>query len=374
MNLLYISPTFHPFAGGAESLLDDLTRLMVARGHDVTVITGTPATADVDAARQGVRVIRVDYPVLDSGVLGWLPTLARQAALWWRHLRVIRRGKVDAVGIGLYNQTALYVFLTAPFVRFRLVIYLHGGETRHLRRKSRLFRWVYSYGLSRCDAVIAVSQDLKAEVTALAPWVEPKVVVIPNGVIPWAVRQQAAAGPPGRFLLFAGRLEPVKNVDLLMRAFSSAAGAVSDVSLVIAGTGSREADLKKLARSLAVEDRVIFTGPVGRETVYGFLKRAELVVLPSLAEGHPLILIEAIVAGRWVLASDVKGNRDLIEPGRNGSLFPSNDQERLARLIVEFTSEHALHGAPDERDDPPDLARFDLTKLVEKHIEVLMGK
>jgi glycosyltransferase involved in cell wall biosynthesis len=369
MNLLFLSPNFPPYRGGAESQVDNLSRLLAARGHRVTVLTGTPAPAGPGPDRPGVRVIRVCYPRSGRGVLGRLSAWLRRAALAWRHVRIIRRCRPETVCINCFNLTAAYVFFAALFARFRLVLYLRGDETREHRRQRWLLRWAFVHGLRRCDAVIAVSEDLRREALALAPCIRRKVVVIPNGIDVAAVQRQAAAGPPGRFFLFAGRLEPVKNVGLLLRAFARASAAVPDVRLVIAGAGSLERDLKALADSLGLGQKVVFTGALEREAVYGLLKKAEFVVLPSWTEGHPNIVVEALVAGRWVLASNVPGNRDLVEPGRNGTLFVPDDEGQLARLIVDLAGGTGRPRAGGGASGP-DLERFDLGKLADRHLQV----
>jgi glycosyltransferase involved in cell wall biosynthesis len=372
MNLLFLCPSFPPSRGGIEALMDDLSGLLAARGHGVTVLTGTPASAAAGPERRGVRVIRVRYPRRGRGVLGGLAALVRRGAMAWHHLRVIRRCRADTVCVGYFSLTAAYVMFARLFLRFRLVLYLHGSETRTFRQQSRLLRWAFVHALRRCDAVIAVSEDLRREALALAPCIRHKAVVIPNGIDVAALQRQAAAGPPGRFFLFAGRLEPVKNVGLLLRAFARASGAVPDLRLVVAGTGSLERDLKALADSLGLGQKVVFTGALEREAVNGLLKKAEFVVLPSWTEGHPIILLEALVAGRWVLASNVPGNRDLVEPGRNGDLFAPDDEDQLAGLIVDLASgagpPRAAGGAGGLG-----LERFDLEKLADRHLHVFVG-
>jgi glycosyltransferase involved in cell wall biosynthesis len=374
VNLLFACRNFYPYKGGAEFLVRDLSRLLGERGHNVTVLTGSAAPATRAAEVRGVRVIRLNYPARGKSAWQRLIFLARAGGVLMQHARIVRRAQVQTVCIGCFTMADLYVLLAMLFVRCRLVIYLHGSETRNSWKRSRLFRAIFFFGLRQCDAIIAVSADLRDEVIALQPCLRQKVVVIPNGIDVRAVQRQAATGPPEKFVLFAGHLEPHKNPAFFLHAFAKASRAVPVLHLVIAGAGSLEAELRDLTRALGLESRVSFVGAVERETLYGLLKKAECIVHPSHAEGHPLILLEALAAGTWVLASDVRGNRDVIEHGRNGFLFRPGDEDQLARLIGDCVSRRRQNGAREMTDTGLCFERFDLENLLGRHLQVLAGE
>ena len=111
---------------------------------------------------------------------------------------------------------------------------------------------------------------------------------------------------------------------------------------VLAGTGPDRATLETLARALGVENRVLFLGY--REDIPDLLANCDLFVLPSLYEGLPLSILEAMAAGKPVIASAIGGNNEVILHGENGLLVPKADPAALAAAIRAVLSDGALAG------------------------------
>lgn len=122
-------------------------------------------------------------------------------------------------------------------------------------------------------------------------------------------------------IAYIGRLEEAKAVDELLQALPQLSRSGQPVRLVIAGEGSVRQSLEALVDSLCVADRTTFVGWVSRDDLPQLLARCELVVLPSKAEGFPTILVESMACGIPVVARDVGGVRELVEPGVNGEVW-----------------------------------------------------
>ena len=144
------------------------------------------------------------------------------------------------------------------------------------------------------------------------------------------------------FLFTAGRLEPQKAQDVLLRAFAKSAFRDSH-RLVIAGEGGEESALKALAAELGIAGRVDFVG--FQKNPWAWMRRCALFVLPSLWEGSPNALAEALACGAAAIASDCKfGPGELIDDGEDGLLVPPGDIDALRGAI------DRLLGDPDLRD------------------------
>jgi glycosyltransferase involved in cell wall biosynthesis len=137
----------------------------------------------------------------------------------------------------------------------------------------------------------------------------------------------------GQHILFVGRLVPVKGVSLLLDAFARVAQIHLDARLTIIGDGVERAHLERRCRSLGISSRVDFTGYLNQQEVAEQLKNADLFVLPSYAEGLPVVLMEAMAGGVPVIATRIAGIPELVQDGVTGRLVTAGDVEQLVEAI-----------------------------------------
>ena len=153
------------------------------------------------------------------------------------------------------------------------------------------------------------------------------------------------ASPPAteqrRRLLCVGRLSKEKGQVLLVHATKLLAERDVDFEIVLAGDGPMRAELESLTTLLGLSKRIHFTGWLDAHGVEQQLREARALVVPSLSEGLPVVIIEAMATARPVVAPFLAGIPELIRPGRNGWLFPAGDTEALAAAI------HACLSMPD---------------------------
>jgi len=145
-----------------------------------------------------------------------------------------------------------------------------------------------------------------------------------------------------KIVLYIGRLSPEKGVEIALRAFPKVLQRVPEAKLVIAGSGPILETLRRRAEELSISDRVDFAGWVEKpETTYS---GADVVIIPSICQdAFPWAALEAMSRGRPVIAGEVGGLPEIIEPGRNGYLFPLGDSAALAdRIVALLTDEIAL--------------------------------
>jgi glycosyltransferase involved in cell wall biosynthesis len=132
-------------------------------------------------------------------------------------------------------------------------------------------------------------------------------------------------------LLFVGRLNPEKNVKLLLAVLARDKSLAEEVHLLIAGDGPLEADLRKEVRNLRLEKTITFLGHVkDLRSIYG---AADLLILPSRSEAFGLVVVEAALCALPCLRSDTFGARDQIEDGVDGEIFHEGDQSDLYRRL-----------------------------------------
>jgi len=138
------------------------------------------------------------------------------------------------------------------------------------------------------------------------------------------------------------RLSPVKAHPILFRAFDELLLRGHEVRLVLAGDGPCRVELEHLADTMGLRQRIRFAGNVGQDRIPQLLAEADLFVLPSFAEGLPVVLMEAMAAGCPVVATRIAGIPELIEDGRNGLLVPPGRADLLADAMERLISAPAL--------------------------------
>ena len=182
--------------------------------------------------------------------------------------------------------------------------------------------------IARARRVLCVSNTLAREVRELTGCAAGRVAVVPNGCDHLAALPRAPAKDP--FLLCVGRLEPRKNVETLLQALALDRD-LPPVVLAGSSQGEHEAQLRALARSMGVEGRVTFAGPLSDRALAEAYATCVVVVLPSRREGFDLPLAEALHAQAPVAASDLAVHRELA--GQTASYFQPEDPLELARAV-----------------------------------------
>jgi len=229
-----------------------------------------------------------------------------------------------------------------------------------------LRRVVETLGLRAADAVIVTTPELGAHIARRVG--AAKVHLIPNGV-DTALFVPAQRPPRQRKnVLYVGRLSVEKNLDALLEASATLAGRI-DLRLTLIGDGPARATLEAAARRLGAN--VEFVPVVEHRRIPGYLADADAFVLPSLTEGHPKALLEAMSAGVACVASDVGGNRAILEHERTGLLFDLDGKTALADALARVLGDPELARALGERARARVVERYELGRLVGEEVELL---
>lgn len=336
---LRIAQTVHGLGvGGAQRVIETLTRDLRAAGDDVFVYTphGGVLEAGLREAGAKIRIEARHVPLFDPG---WILRLRR----------AFRRDGIDLVHLHLFGDT-LHGLPAARALGLPVVITLHNELQRH----SLLQQKVYPRLLAQATALLACSESV-AE--SLAPWpqLRREVKVVRNGLhAPTATpdargRLRAAAGlhEDDLLVLFAGRLTEQKDPALLLEAASSSR---NPVHLWLAGEGELEAELRGSAAAARLGTRLRFLGP--RDDVADLLAAADILAMTSRWEGLPMTLLEAMAARRAILATDVGSVAEAT--GTDGALlFAPRDGAACTRgldaLATDAARRRALGDAAGKR-------------------------
>jgi len=305
--------------GGVERAVQELSRQLVARGHEVLVYSRRHYAVGAAAGAGCGRA------VLTPG-LAWAPldALTHTATAAFD---VLRR-RADVVHVHSPGP-ALWSWLPA-MGRVPIVLTVHAPDWQRQRwpLPGRLaLRAGLAVGMRLAGAVTSVSAPLAEE---LARRFALDVEHVPNGFAParpqGTDRLERLGLAAGDYALYVGRLVPEKRLDLLLRAWAKVPG---ERRLVVVAPldGGRYA----LACRRAAGAGVSFVGPRGGRTLRQLYAHAAMVVQPSALEGMSLVLLEAAAHGRCVLAADIPANRAAM--GEAILYFPVDDADNLAAEI-----------------------------------------
>lgn len=228
------------------------------------------------------------------------------------------------------------------------------GTSREGGVRYRLTRALESRVFRDAAAVTTICEGLRGDILARGVSAE-KVTVIPNAVDPESFHLNGepdsalrrALGLEGRLVLgFLGSFYAYEGLALLVESLAELRRERPEVALLLVGGGPQEDNLRALIRGLGLEDAVVMPGRVPHEQVQDYYRLVDLLVYPRMHMRltdlvTPLKPLEAMAQGKIVLASDVGGHRELIEPGRTGYLFEAGSRDSLVASVARAIDERA---------------------------------
>lgn len=223
------------------------------------------------------------------------------------------------------------------------------------------------------DTVIAPSMGLRD--IMLSYGVRTPIVVIENGIALenfWfppnpKTKTNLGISEDAILLAYVGRLSPEKNLDELLEQYSLAAQAVSNLYLLMVGSGPLHTKLAQLSIDKGVSDKVIFLGELDYEGVGNYLAAADLFVTASTSEGHPLTILEAMAAGLPVIAVSSPGISEIITSGFDGYLVNSTQHIHSA-IILLSTNTHLLNSIAERAKEAS--KRFHIRRNIHRTLDL----
>ncbi|HEY2957431.1 MAG TPA: glycosyltransferase family 4 protein [Actinomycetota bacterium] len=375
MRIALLPSAYAPSLGGAEELTRRLAGRLAAGGDQVEVWTiRHPGTLPADEVVDGQRVRRFDLPLprATPAALARLPGPATQAlaALW----RAAAEFRPDLLHVQCFSANGLYAVALAACRRLPLVVSLQGEtfmDDHDIYQRSTALRAGLRLALRRADAVTACSRFTLDDAVGRFGLRPGTGLVVPNGV-----ETAGDGGPPrplplpfDRFVLGLGRIVAKKGFDLLVDAFARLAPRRPGLGLVLAGDGPARAGLTAQAARLGIADRVHLPGRLGRAEVAWAMGAADVFVLPSRVEPFGIVVLEALRAGRPVVASARGGAKEIVRHERDALLADPLDVAQLAgaisRLLDDRDLARRLAAAGRER-----VGRFDWSAVADGYRRV----
>lgn len=347
MKILQVSNSFKYAweSGGMARTAYDLSKYLVKRGHKVTVFATEKGLSKDFKARR-------NQPVIIDGIETYYfrnlsNYLAQRTFTIPYRLPFVARKRVkefDIIHIHDYRRLAVpIIHHYAKKYNIPYVLQAHGSLTTFFQRKwlKRTFDVVCGYRILKdASRVIAVT-EAEAEQYKSMGISEDKIDVVPNGIdlsefdnLPERerFRKKYGLGSDQRIILYVGRIDKIKRLDLLAEAFAELSRNLDNVKLVIVGSDDGYLpSLKRLIVELKISDKVLFTGSLYGEDKLEAYVDADVYVLPSSYEIFGITVLEACACGTPVIVTDRCGIADVVD-AQVGLVVPC-DKDQLSNAI-----------------------------------------
>jgi 1,2-diacylglycerol 3-alpha-glucosyltransferase len=350
MRILIVTEVFAPGLGGVPVFIERLANQLALFGDDVTVLTDTSSwhfRTQKSILPSGVKLIRVPSiaSVFNRGNnrMSYNP--------WQAVKRVFDGAKPDCVHMhtpaGLLHKVVLAqarrsgvpVVITNHVMPENLTMNLPGRFEPYV---SRRVQRVTAGFINKTDYLVAPTKtalglfghDITIPSQAITNGLDTKLYS--PGAIDEIGLKRLRISDSDRILLYTGRLDGEKRVDILVRAFARVKEVVDGVQLVIVGTGLLDRNLQRLAERLGIGGSVIFTGRITDTEKINLLRAAAVFVMPSPAELQCISALEALACGVPVVGANQAALCELVNVGKNGYLFSYPDANDCALAITKL--------------------------------------
>ena len=372
MRILTVIYEFPPVGGGGGRAAYDICKGLVERGHQVTVLTAHMHGLPFEEYRDGIRLVRISSLRNKTFGAGFATMLAYVLSGLWAGFRLIRLDRPDIIHTHFAVPSGALAWTLSMLTGVPYILTAHLGDVPGgvPEKTGKWFRWVgpFIYPIwKRAKKVIAVSEHTRQ--LALQNYAV-TIDVVPNGA---DVKQLAPSkiklNTPPR-LVFAGRFMPQKNPFAIIQVLSQLQDLPWTCSML--GDGPLFEDVKREIEKAGMSGRFTLPGWGTPEIVLEQFSKSDILFMPSLSEGLPVVGVQALATGLAIVASRIGGFLDLVDDDRNGYLIDVKDIPAFVQTLRAILSdpdrllrlrEASLQKAGD----------FDIQKIADQYQSILQG-
>lgn len=260
--------------------------------------------------------------------------------------RIVKENDIALICSNDY-KTNFFALLLGKLCKLPIVAIFHGRTSADI--KVRFYEKIDTFILKSFDRVVAVCDDAKKRLISKGIFSE-KIRVIPNAVdtsfsiekidTSQPIHSELNILPNDRIVVFAGRLSKEKGLILLLQAIMKVIHHSDCVKFFLVGNGPERKHLEHMIKKYDLEGYVLLPG--FRRDVYQFFSAMRFLVLPSLTEGMPMVILEAFATCKAVVASRVGGIPEIVTHEINGLLFEPGNVEQLADAMNKMLNDDKM--------------------------------
>ena len=249
----------------------------------------------------------------------------------------LQQDRIEHLHNHIADSSCTVAMLAAELAGIPFSFTLHGPYIFYEPR-----RWRLDTKIAKAAFVSCISHFCRSQAMLFSqPSHWDKLHIVHCGVDPEAF-QLREHDRSGSKLLYVGRLAAAKGLPILLQSIAVLKTSHPDLSLVVVGDGGERSELEAMVDCLEIAQHVEFVGYKSRAEVRDYLQQSDVLVLPSFAEGVPVVLMEAMAAGVPVVSTRIAGISELVEEGVSGFLVPPGDAATLGERISRLLSDRQL--------------------------------
>jgi glycosyltransferase involved in cell wall biosynthesis len=371
MRILVLIYEFPPVGGGGGQVAEDICNGLVKRGHEVKVLTAHYGELPRLETRGGVGVIRVPSARRYPYKAGLLPMMGYIIAGFLPTLRLVREWRPDVIHVHFAVPSGALAWSVSRLMRIPYILTAHLGDVPGgvPEKTDTWFKWIFPFThpiWNSAASVLAVS-DYTRRLAKSKYAVD--VNVIPNGINLETLNPKSLqAGSPPR-IMFAGRFVLQKNPVQVVRTLA----ALRDIpwNCVMVGDGPLRQTVEDEIRNLGISNRFTLTGWITPDEVINWFAKSDILFMPSLSEGLPVVGVQALGMGLAIVAGRVGGFIDLVEPGQNGHLMDKEEDDNGVEILRRLLTHPDLLTSY-KKASRQIARRFDIQNIVQDYEKVLL--
>lgn len=344
--------------GGAEIAAYKLAKKLSDRGHQIHVFTTRINKVPELTDESGFTVHRlktIEIPVLRTIIFSL-------RSLW--EIKDLKIDIVHSQSISVYNA-GLPALIIKKILGLPYIAWGRGSDIFLSKGCERFFNKII---LKTADSIIVLTQAMGDKLTTL---VSIPYEVIPNGcdteqfknLNKDICRKKLNIETNEKIILFVGRLHPVKGIEYLVDAMVHIQKRYKNTKLLIIGNGEQKRELEKRVNNYKLNDFVQFIGELPHSQLPDFFVASDFFVLPSISEGFPNVLLEAMAAGLPVIGTKIPGIPEIINNSRNGILVEPKDSLAIARAI-QYLIDHPVEQTVISKNNLDDVKKFEWKSIL----------
>ena len=371
MRILVLNHEFPPIGGGGGRAAESICQALAKRGHEIKVLTSHFKDLPREEQRDGYDIIRIPTLRTQAFRASFLSMVVYVLSGLWAGLRLVRLFHPEAIHVHFAVPAGALAWMLCKLTRVPYVLTAHLGDVPGgvPEKTSDWFRWVFPttrWIWRDASARVAVSEYTRS--LALKHYNE-EVLVIPNGIDVDGENQASIRVNNPPVIVFAGRFMEQKSPLQVIQTLNE----IKDIpwKCVMIGDGPLMPDVKKSISEYSLEDRFFLTGWITPEEVMKQFEQSDILFMPSLSEGLPVVGVQALSKGLAIVASRVGGFVDLVDENQNGYLIEVGDREgfklRLQELLANPSRLLSLRQASLKKANS-----FEITQIAEQYEKIFL--
>jgi glycosyltransferase involved in cell wall biosynthesis len=351
-SILFLTNAYPDFESSYRGIfIKKMASLLQEEGYQISVVTpkiykGSHYFEEQD----GIKVYRFpffarDKLLIEHKKIPYLRMVLYYLTGFFLTIYAMFKNKCNVIHVHWAIPTGLIGSWVGSLLKKPFIVTIHGSDLRMALERPGFLWKIFVYVCKNATHINCVSNVQKKEMEQLGILSE-KILIIPMGVdeafLEMGKNRKIEFNKRPFTILSNRNLLPIYNVSLLIRAIPIILKEEPETKFLIAGDGPEKETLEREVKNLNINSSVRFLGRVPHEQMPNLLSQADIYVSASLYDGTSVSLLEAMASGAFPVVTDIPSNREWIADGDNGFLVPKENENLLAKKIVEAIRDHRL--------------------------------